>query len=241
MFKALDPQIDALAMKYPRQITELEGIFDRKTNLYFDYANLRNWSSRLKWSIDMAKLYKLLRSFDTVNEMKVYYGTIPGDGTSEKRIQSLRDFGYNVVTKSVKFIKLSIDVSGLASDSATNVIKNFVAPELLRKLKVESIEYLNRQLRDLNKQGVTHVQKMKCNFDVEIGRDMQLDHLINMIPGFSLWSGDSDFADPIAEVLRDGKKATLFATARKVATELNGLKSEGLFIYEISKIKEFVS
>ncbi len=93
----------------------------------------------------------------------------------------------------------------------------------------------------MNKQGITHLERMKCNFDVEIGRDMLLDHVVNMIEGFSLWSGDSDFADPVAQLLRDGKKATLFATARRVSSELSELANSGLAIYDIKKIREFIS
>lgn len=240
MFRALTLELEALAKKYSRQILELESLFDRRTNLYLDYANLRNWSSKLGWQIDMRRLMLFLQCFDTVSEIKLYYGTIAGNAASEKRIEKLKKLGYKVVTKPVKLIRLSVDVSSLSSRSATNILRNFVAPELLRQLKVESVEYLNDRLRDLNKQGITHLEHMKCNFDVEIGRDMLLDH-VNLIEGFSLWSGDSDFADPVAQLLRDGKKATLFATARRVSSELSELTRDGLAIYDIKKIREFIS
>jgi uncharacterized LabA/DUF88 family protein len=223
LFKALTPEIDALAKKFSRQILELETLFDRRTNLYLDYANLKNWSSKLGWGIDMCKLKQLLGCFDTIHEVKLYYGTIAGNDGSEKRIEKLKGLGYKVITKPVKIIRLSIDVSSLSSNTATNILCNFVAPELLKKLKVESIVYLNDCLRELNKQGIARVEHMKCNFDVETGRDMLLDH-VNLIEGFSLWSGDSDFADPLAQLLRDGKKVTLFATARRVASELSELQ-----------------
>ena len=57
---------------------------------------------------------------------------------------------------------------------------------------------------------------------------------------FILWSGDSDFADPINQLLDDGKKVILFATARKVASELNELKKKGLLIFDIQKIRNFI-
>ncbi len=240
MFRALTPELETLAKKYSRQILELESLFDRRTNLYLDYANLKNWSSKLGWQIDMRRLMQFLRCFDTVSEIKLHYGTIAGNVASEKRIEKLNKLGYKVVTKPVKLIRLSVDVSSLSSSSATNILRNFVAPELLRQLKVESVEYLNDRLRDLNKQGITHLEHMKCNFDVEIDRDMLLDH-VNMAEGFSLWSGDSDFADPVAQLLRDGKKTTLFATARRVSSELSELAREGLAIYDIKKIREFIS
>ena len=241
MFRALTPEIEALAKKYSRQTLELEALLDRKTNLYLDYANLKNWSSKLGWRVDMCKLIQLLRCFDTVNEIKVYYGTIAGNPTSERRIERFRELGYKVVTKPVKMIRLSVDVSSLSSRSATEILRNFVAVELLKQLKIESVEYLNDRLRELNKQGIIYLEHMKCNFDVEIGRDMLLDHVMNMVEGFSLWSGDSDFADPVAQLLRDGKKAMLFATARRVSSELSELTKDGLAIYDIRKIREFIS
>lgn len=36
------------------------------------------------------------------------------------------------------------------------------------------------------------------------------------------------------------KKVILFATARVVSSELNELKSKGLFILDIKKIKDFI-
>lgn len=240
MFKALAPELDILARRYSRQVLELETLFNRKTNLYLDYANLKNWSSKLGWRVDMRRLILLLRCFDTVQEIKLYYGTIAGNEASEKRIEKFKKLGYKVITKPVKMIRLSVDVSSLPNRNATDILRNFVNVELLKQLKIESVEYLNDRLRELNKQGITHLDHMKCNFDVEIGRDMLLDH-VNMTEAFALWSGDSDFADPVAQLLRDGKKAMLFATARRVSSELSELAKDGLAIYDIRKIREFIS
>jgi hypothetical protein len=67
-----------------------------------------------------------------------------------------------------------------------------------------------------------------------------VDHLKDGIDTFVLWSGDSDFADPIRQLLADGKKVLIFATARRVASELNALQKEGLFIFDIQKIRNFI-
>ena len=69
---------------------------------------------------------------------------------------------------------------------------------------------------------------------------MLVDYDKNGIENFVLWSGDSDFADPINQLLNDGKKVILFATARKVASELNELRKEGLLIFDIQKIRNFI-
>lgn len=63
---------------------------------------------------------------------------------------------------------------------------------------------------------------------------------VNELDNFVLWSGDSDFADPIKQLLDDGRKVVLFATARKVSAELNILRNKGLYIFEIKKIRDFI-
>lgn len=238
MFKPRTERIRKLAENYPERIAELESVFDRKTNVYIDYANVRPWSEKLGWHVDPKRLKQFLDSFDTINSIKFYQGTLIGDADSERLIKHLKEFGYDVKTKPVKILRLSINVSSIPQNSP-DILKNFIRMPLLKKLKLEAIEYLNNQLRELNRQGQTHLEDRKCNFDVEIGRDMLLDDTQG-VECFVLWSGDSDFADPLEQLLGDGKKAYVFATARRVASELNELVKEGLFIYEIQKIRNFI-
>ena len=136
-------------------------------------------------------------------------------------------------------MNLSIDVSSIPIDSPI-LLRDFIRKPLLAKFDLETIEYLNKKLKELNDKGIKFIEDLKCNFDVEIGRDMLLDYEKNGIENFVLWSGDSDFADPINQLLNDGKKVILFATARKVASELNELKKKGLLIFDIQKIRNFI-
>ena len=84
------------------------------------------------------------------------------------------------------------------------------------------------------------MQDRKCNFDVEIGVDMLLDLEHNASDTFVLWSGDSDFADPIRQLLEAKKKVILFATAGRIAKELNSLRSAGLVIFDIRDLEKFI-
>lgn len=154
-------------------------------------------------------------------------------------MQELRNFHFDVHTKPVKIMKLSIDVSSISLDSL-NILKDFIRKPLLQQLKIEAVEFLNNQLKQLNDQGILFVEDLKCNFDVEIGRDMLIDYDKNSIDNFVLWSGDSDFVDPIKQLLNDGKKVVLFTTARRVSSELNELVGDGLSIFDIQKIKDFI-
>jgi uncharacterized LabA/DUF88 family protein len=239
MFQPKTERIKKLAQKYSNRILELERIFDKKTNIYIDFANVIRWQDKLKWHIDLKRLKQFLDSFENVKKIKFYNGKLEGDEKSLAILEEAKKCGYEVKTKSVKIMKLSIDVSSISPNSP-EILKNFIRAPLLKQLKVEAIEFLNNQLKELNQQGILFVQDLKCNFDVEIGRDMLLDYEKNQVENFILWSGDSDFADPIKQLLEDGKKVVLFATVRKVASELNELQEKGLFIFDIQKIRDFI-
>lgn len=162
-----------------------------------------------------------------------------GDSVSEALIKDLTDWKYDVRTKPVKIMKMSIDVTSVHQQSPI-LLNQLIRAALLRKLDVASIEYLNDKLRQLNAAGQFFIEYRKCNFDVEIGRDMLIDHDRNGVDTFVLWSGDSDFAEPVRQLLADKKRVVLFATARRVSTELNALQADGLMIFDIQKIKNFI-
>ena len=239
MFKSKTERIKELAEKHSKRIEELEGIFDKKTNIYIDFANVIRWQDKFKWHIDLKRLKQFLDSFSNIEKIKFYNGKLEGDEKSLAILEEAEKYGYIVKTKPVKIMQLSIDVSSISPNSP-EILKGFIRAPLLKKLKVEAIEFLNNQLKELNQQGILFVQDLKCNFDVEISRDMLIDYEKNKIENFILWSGDSDFADPVNQLLEDGKKVVLFATARRVASELNELQEKGLFIFDIQKIRNFI-
>lgn len=239
MFIPKTDRIRELKGKYPDRISELERIFDKPTNIYIDFANVKCWQEKLGWHIHLKRLKQLIDSFDVVQDVRLYYGTLIGDIRSEDVIKEARVYKYSVVTKAVKIMKLNINISSIPSDSP-EILKQFVHSSLLQKLNIETIKFLNSRLKELNQQGIMYLEDLKCNFDVEIGRDMLIDYAKNKADSFVLWSGDSDFANPIKQLLDDGRKVILFATARRVSAELNNLKNNGLFIFDIQKIKEFI-
>lgn len=239
MFNPKTEKIKELAEKYPNRIKELKVIFAGLTNVYIDFANVIRWQERLKWHIDLKRLKQFLDSFKSINSIKFYNGTLNNKESKFFMKEAEKLFGSSCKTKSVKIMKLSIDVSSIPMNSPT-ILENFIRKPLLQKLKVETIEFLNNQLKQLNDQGIYFIEDLKCNFDVEIGRDMLIDFERNSINNFILWSGDSDFADPVKQLLNDNKKVALFATARRVSSELNDLKNDGLFIFDIQKIRNFI-
>ena len=97
---------------------------------------------------------------------------------------------------------------------------------------------MNHQLIALNKEGKYSLQKMKCNFDVEIATDMRLDHALKRCQTFCLWSGDSDFAHPILQLLNDKKNVVV--VSKGISTEVRDLKPEGMIHYDLRKLTDVI-
>lgn len=184
-------------------------------------------------------MIQLFKGIEPVKKTRIYYGTKIGDNKSERFIEELHQLGFEVTTKPVKKMRLSIDARSVQDDSPA-LLKNFIRYPLLQKFSLQDIKYLNGLLYQLNTQGVTEIVDLKCNFDVELGRDMLADFMKGETETFVLCGSDSDFVSPIKQLLDDGKRVILLATARKIPPELNELKSSGMIIFEIKKLKEFL-
>ena len=234
MFTPKTERIKDIAKNKQEVIKQLENIFATKTRVYIDYANVRPWSEKLEWHIELKRLKQFLDSFNTVEAVNFYNGYLVGNERSEKEKTEAENNKYFLRTKPVKIMRLSIDTSSVLPDS-TVLISQFVRRALLKKYEITTIEYLNERFKDMNKKGEYFIEDMKCNFDVEIGVDMLLDCERNSAETFVLWSGDSDFADSIEKLMGAGKKVILFATARKVSKELSELVDKGLMILIFKK------
>ncbi len=174
-----------------------------------------------------------------MDSIKWYQGELISNPWSQDEIKKLKKCKYEIRTKPVKIIKIPIDVSSISIQSP-DLLKKFIRKALLRKYEIETVEFLNKKFKEMNDRGIYFIEDRKCNFDVEIGTDMRIDHLRDGIDTFVLWSGDSDFADPIKTLIAAGKKVVLFATAGRVARELNDLVGEGLFIFDIFELRDLI-
>ena len=105
-FRPQTDRLAELAKHFPYVIKEFETILDRKTHSYLDYANVRAWSEKLGWHVDLKRLHQLFDSFTCAHKLGFYYGTKEGDGESKKLIEICKAQGYEVTTKPVKKIQL---------------------------------------------------------------------------------------------------------------------------------------
>jgi uncharacterized LabA/DUF88 family protein len=237
-FQPKTDRIEKLAKLFPYVVQEFKEIFDQPTSIYIDYGNVRSWSSKIGWHIDLNRLFQLYGSFSCAKKIIFYYGTMEGDAKSEQLIKQAKATGYTVKTKPVKRIRISIDATSISSGSP-DILRNFIARPLLESLSIKQIEDLNAHLKVLNGNGTRYFEDLKCNFDVEIGTDMLLD-MHNNTGCFLLWSCDSDFADIALQLLDAGKKIVIFGIGGRIARELNELQAAGLRIYEVKRLKEFI-
>ncbi|MGB3023682.1 MAG: NYN domain-containing protein [Candidatus Saccharimonadales bacterium] len=238
-FTPATARIESIYAAHPGGVDQLTQLFEGKTRVYIDYANVRPWSDKLKWHVDPKRLMQFYKSFAAIDEVSLYNGTLVGDQASEKDAHDMNRLGHRFRTKPVKIMRHSIDASSVSKQS-TDLISQFVRRALLRKLDVGTVEYLNDKLYELNTKGTYYIEDKKCNFDVEIGTDMLLASERDEAQTFCLWSADSDFADSVEQLLDHGYHVILFATPRRVSSELNDLRSKGLFIFDIAKIRNFI-
>ena len=241
MFAPSKPRIKAVAERYPDVIRRLDGVFgERRTGIYIDWANVRNWAETLHWHFDLERLKELLDSFVIPTRYpRWYWGTLDHAPKSQATIDQARGLGFIVRTKNVKRIRIDIDVRGTPRNSAA-VLKRVMCRQFVLLLPEIAIMDLNGHVHGLNTAGRVHIEDLKCNFDVEIGTDMLTDSTLNNVENFVLFSGDSDFADTVQQLLFAKKSVSVLSTRGRIARELNELQRKGLRIFEVQGLQEFV-
>ncbi|KKQ37581.1 MAG: hypothetical protein US53_C0015G0008 [Candidatus Woesebacteria bacterium GW2011_GWA1_37_7] len=78
-----------------------------KTAVYIDWANVHGWEEKLKWKVDIKKLYKYLDFHKGINDVGFYFGT-DKNKKSREFLEKAREVGYRVVTKPVKYLSMGI-------------------------------------------------------------------------------------------------------------------------------------
>lgn len=236
MFKPENKRVEALGSIFSDRIEELNRLFSGSTVVYIDWANVIHWQDKIDWHLHLTRIKQFLDAFDQVEKVRLYCGTLEDNEKSVQQNKEAEEVGYILTTKPVKIMPLPIDVSGIPENSPV-VVKNFIKKSLLKKLDLETIIFLNSKLKLLNQQGITKLEEGKCNFDVEIGRDMLADFLENKYETYVLWSGDSDFQGPIQQLTKEGKSVVIFSISGRVTREID---ETGVPIFEAKKIKEFI-
>ena len=174
MFISKTQRIQEIREYKKEVIGELEFLFVGPVRMYIDYANIRPWSEKLGWHIDIKRLKQFLDSFSAIEAIHFYNGYLAGNDRSENEKKEVEENNYLLRTKPVKIMTMSIDARLIPVDSPI-LLNQFIRRVLLNKYDQSTMVYLNEKFIHMNNNGEYVIQDMKCNFDVEIGVDMLLD------------------------------------------------------------------
>lgn len=176
-----------------------------KTLAIIDWANVYGWSEKLKWEVDPEKLYRYLKSYPEIYDIRFYFGVEKGNKKSEEFQERIKEIGYKLISKEVKWIPVSLEISHFKDvDGKIKSIKSlaFEADESHSQNEVSNIlKECSKELKKLLSK--TRLYRRKCDFDVEITKDILLN--VDNFDGLILFSGDGDYK-AIVEYWLDIKK-----------------------------------
>lgn len=193
-----------------------------KTAVFIDWANVYGWKKSLKREIDPKRLFKELKHYHQIKEISLYCG-LDKHPKSKEFIDDCRQIGFNIVSKNVKYIPVSLDSSHF-KDLAKEVKDSL---SLIKNLGTEDIEKI---LHILSRR----VLRRKCDFDMEISIDAHT-AIKNNFETFLFFSGDGDFA-PLYKLLISLHKQVIVIFAHgHMGKEVYQIK-KGIFTKAIDKL-----
>jgi uncharacterized LabA/DUF88 family protein len=201
-----------------------------KTIVLIDWANVYGWFKKLKWEIDPKRLYDYLKSYPEIIDIRFYFGLEKGNERSEKFHQEIKNIGYNLVSKEVKWVPAEVKIA--PRFKFQNKIYNLFESG---KIKPEDYNKFVVSLNDiLNQAGLL---RRKCDFDVEITLDVM--KRINEIEGVILFSGDGDYFRLVKELIELNKQVILVFASGCKGKEYDEI-SKGLFQCNVKRLKDFI-
>lgn len=84
-------------------------ILKGKTCVFVDWANVYNWKDELKKKVDPKKLFTYLKTYPEIKQIRFYFGNDTTHPASKDFLKKVKDIGYQVITKEVKFLKVYND------------------------------------------------------------------------------------------------------------------------------------
>lgn len=190
-----------------------------KTAVYIDWANVYGWKKSLKKEVNPQKLYKYLKNYKEIEQIHLYYGK-DRHPKSKEFLSKVKKIGFNVVSKEVKYIPVSLDSSHFKN--VAREIKTSLAS--ISNLKAQDIEKI---LQILNRK----ILRRKCDFDMEISIDVHKSVTEN-IETFLFFSGDGDFAPLYKFLINLHKQVIVIYASGHLGKEVWNLR-KGIFKTEI--------
>lgn len=185
-------------------------ILKGKTAVFIDWANVYGWTNRLNKEVDPRKLYRHLKTYKEIDNLYFYYG-LDRHPKSKQFLKRVKQIGFSVVTKEVKYIPVSIDTSHFKHiirdiQESLNTIKHLEAKDVEKILQI-----LNRK-----------VLRRKCDFDMEIALDCFEN--LDKYESFVFFSGDGDFATLYKRLIEARKHVVVIYTHGHLGREVWDIK-----------------
>ena len=186
-----------------------------------DWANVYGWTNRLKKGVDPRKLYQYLKTYKEVKDIRFYSG-LDKHQKSREFLRKMKQIGYTVITKEVKYIPVSIDTSHFKT-----IIKEIKASlDNVKHLETKEVEAI---LQILNKK----VLRRKCDFDMEIALDCFEN--LEKYNSFIFFSGDGDFATLYKRLIEARKQVIVVYAPGHIGREIWEIQ-RGLFKINIQNV-----
>ncbi|TSC92688.1 MAG: Uncharacterized protein CEN89_525 [Candidatus Berkelbacteria bacterium Licking1014_7] len=155
-------------MTKTEKILKLKG----KTLVIIDWANVYGWFKKLGWEIDPKKLYKYLKGYSQITDIRFYFGVEKGNKKSEEFQSQIKRIGYALISKELKWVPVSLD--------RAHFKRFFKELNKITDGLQESNSKIAAQILSTIK---TPIYRRKCDFDCEISIDVmknidQIDSLI---------------------------------------------------------------
>src|SRR3989344_3061841 len=180
--------------------------------VYLDLTNMFHWQDVLGWKFRIEDVIDQLFTFQNIKEVKIYYGFNPRDKKNSTAFHNrIKKTGAILKTKPMKFIPKTIEKGMFFQRKTLTLFDGDV------KQKIQEL------IDELQKSGIT-IEEPKCNFDVEIAMDMLDD--VEKATTVLLFSGDSDFLEPLERLKVKGKKIGIIGVRDNVAGELHNIKDK---------------
>lgn len=188
-----------------KKILKLRG----RTRVYIDWANVYGWTKSLKEEVDPKKLFKYLKSYEEIEGINFYFGR-DKHPKSQEFLKEMREVGYKVTTKPVKYINVRRFYVSLprASSQVKKIFPPFVSVQ------------------------PTYIRK--CDFDMETCIDIHKD-LSRGIGSFVFFTGDGDYAPLYRLLIQKKKQVVVVYTSGHIGREIWRIK-RGIFKIRIDNL-----
>jgi uncharacterized LabA/DUF88 family protein len=207
------------------KIFKLKG----KTLAIIDWANVYGWFEKLKWEIDPKKLYDYLKSYPQIFDIRLYFGVDKENPNSLKLHKTFKKIGYNLQWKEIKWVP--IDLKLVHYKDETGKIRKFFETAQGKRV-YEKLNKFKEIVQNLQ------IYRRKCDFDVEITRDVFLN--IDKFDGLILFSGDGDYAPLVEELIKKKKQVIVVFAPGCKGREFEDFK-KGLYLCSVKKLKKYLT